>query len=175
MEPAIRLRPVGEDDLGWFRLLRTDADFCGLDWKGFSDPGEPARRFAENGFLGEKVSWLVVETVADEEAVALVQWHPAPFAGNGHWEIGIVVFPERRGQGFGWRAQALLCDYLFAHTPVQRIQAGTHPENVAEQKALVRAGFQLEGVIRSCDFRGGAWHDGLLYSRLRTDPAPDPT
>ena len=65
--------------------------------------------------------------------------------------------------------QAMLCEYLFTHTPAQRIQAGTHPENVAEQKALAKAGFQLEGVIRACEFRAGQWRDGLLYSRLRDD------
>ncbi|MFE9693735.1 GNAT family N-acetyltransferase [Micromonospora sp. NPDC005806] len=80
--------------------------------------------------------------------------------------------PEWRGRGIGWRAQALLCDYLFAHTPAQRIQAGTHPENVAEQRSLEKAGFQLEGVVRACEFRAGAWRDGHLYSRLRDDPNP---
>ncbi len=67
--------------------------------------------------------------------------------------------------------QANLCDYLFHHTPAQRIEAGTHPENIAEQKALVKAGFQLEGVVRAAEFRAGKWRDGLLYSRLRDDPA----
>jgi len=71
------------------------------------------------------------------------------------------------------QAQARLCDYLFSHSPAQRIEAGTHPENIAEQKSLEKAGFQLEGVIRAVEFRAGAWHDGYLYSRLRTDPAPD--
>jgi RimJ/RimL family protein N-acetyltransferase len=71
--------------------------------------------------------------------------------------------------GFRERAQAMLCDYLFTHTPVQRIQAGTHPENVAEQKSLEKAGFRLEGVIRACEFRAGQWRDGWLYSRLRDD------
>ena len=80
--------------------------------------------------------------------------------------------PEWRGHGIGWRAQAMLCDYLFAHTVAQRIQAGTHPENIAEQKALTKAGFQLEGVVRACEFRAGQWRDGYLYSRLRTDPSP---
>nr|CAI05927.1 putative acetyltransferase [Micromonospora echinospora] len=56
---------------------------------------------------------------------------------------------------------------------MQRIQAGTHPENFAEQKALAKAGFPLEGVVRACEFRAGQWRDGYLYSRLRTDPAPD--
>jgi RimJ/RimL family protein N-acetyltransferase len=54
---------------------------------------------------------------------------------------------------------------------VQRIQAGTHPENIAEQKSLVKAGFQREGVIRAAEFRAGQWRDGHLYSRLRDDPA----
>jgi ribosomal-protein-alanine N-acetyltransferase len=54
----------------------------------------------------------------------------------------------------------------------QRIQAGTHPENIAEQKALEKAGFQLEGVVRACEFRAGQWRDGYLYSRLRDDPSP---
>ncbi|MDG6100948.1 GNAT family N-acetyltransferase [Dactylosporangium aurantiacum] len=66
----------------------------------------------------------------------------------------------------------MLCDHLFARTPVQRIQAGTHPENIAEQKSLEKAGFMLEGIVRSCEFRAGRWHDGYLYSRLRTDPPP---
>ncbi|MEU8301669.1 GNAT family protein [Micromonospora sp. NPDC048909] len=68
--------------------------------------------------------------------------------------------------------QALICDYLFAHSPAQRIQAGTHPENVAEQRSLEKAGFRLEGVVRACEFRAGRWHDGHLYSRLRDDPSP---
>jgi ribosomal-protein-alanine N-acetyltransferase len=33
----------------------------------------------------------------------------------------------------------MLCDYLFEHTPAQRIEAGTHPENIAEQRALEKA------------------------------------
>jgi RimJ/RimL family protein N-acetyltransferase len=37
----------------------------------------------------------------------------------------------------------------------------------------VKAGFQLEGRVRAAEFADGEWRDGLLYSRLRTDPAPD--
>ena len=38
------------------------------------------------------------------------------------------------------------------------------------RRFAAKAGFQLEGVIRACEFRGGQWRDGLLYSRLRDDP-----
>ena len=85
--------------------------------------------------------------------------------------IGNRVSPEWRGwESDGARGE--LSDYLFAHTPVQRIEAGTHAENVAEQKALEKAGFRLDGVVRACEFRAGQWRDGHLYSRLRDDPAP---
>jgi ribosomal-protein-alanine N-acetyltransferase len=67
----------------------------------------------------------------------------------------------------------MLCDYLFEHTPVQRIEAGTHPENLAERKSLEKAGFRLDGVVRAAEFRAGRWRDGYLYSRLRDDPAPE--
>ncbi len=89
-----------------------------------------------------------------------------------HWEIGAALLPERRARGLGWRAQALLCDYLFGHTAAQRIEASTHSENIAEQRALEKAGFRLEGILRAVEFRDGGWRDGHLYSRLRSDPAP---
>jgi RimJ/RimL family protein N-acetyltransferase len=90
------------------------------------------------------------------------------------WEIGIALLPQWRGRGIGWRAQAIFCSYLFENTPVQRIEAATHAENIPEQRSLEKAGFTLEGVIRAAEFRAGQWRDGYLYSRLRTDPAPDP-
>jgi ribosomal-protein-alanine N-acetyltransferase len=169
----LRFRPVTEADLVMLQRLATDAEFAGPNWGGFRDAGQPARRFAEDGYLGADNSWLLVDRAADAVTVAFVQWHRHTLGHEGFfWEIGIAVPPEWRGQGYGWRAQAMLCDYLFLHTPVQRIQAGTQPENIAEQKALVRAGFQLEGRLRACEFRAGEWRDGVLYSRLRTDPVP---
>ncbi|HZX08858.1 GNAT family protein [Kribbella sp.] len=102
-----------------------------------------------------------------------VSWHSGSFDGRTpYWEIGIALLPEYRGRGIGWRAQAMLTAYLFEHTSVQRIQAATHPENLAEQRSLEKAGFRLEGVIRGCEFRAGKLRDGYLYSRLRDDPEP---
>jgi ribosomal-protein-alanine N-acetyltransferase len=165
----IRLRPVTSDDIAMFQRFATEPGLIGLDWSGFRDAQAPARRFEADGYLGADDSRLIVEAASD--AAGFVSWAARSFGGMAqHWEIGIALLPEWRGKGIGWRAQAMLCDYLFTHTPVQRIQAATHPENLAEQKSLEKAGFTLEGVIRSCEFRGGAWRDGFLYSRLRGDP-----
>jgi RimJ/RimL family protein N-acetyltransferase len=166
----IDLRPVTGDDLAMFRRFATEPGLIGLDWTGFRDAQGPARRFAADGYLGADDGRLMVAT--EEGAAGFVSYLSGVYGGLArYWEIGIALLPEFRGRGIGWRAQAMLCDYLFAHSPAQRIQAGTHAENIAEQKSLVRAGFQLEGVVRACEFRAGAWRDGYLYSRLRDDPA----
>jgi ribosomal-protein-alanine N-acetyltransferase len=166
---------VAEEDLAMFRRFVTEPGLIGLDWTGFKNPHESARRFALDNFLGPENSRLMVEVEVEREPVAagFVSWTLRDFGGpTKHWEIGIALLPEWRGRGIGWRTQAMLCDYLFKHTPFQRIEAGTHAENIAEQRSLVKAGFQLEGVIRACEFRDGRWCDGYLYSRLREDPAP---
>ena len=57
----------------------------------------------------------------------------------------------------------------FRTFPIHRVQASTDVSNVAEQKALERAGFQREGVLRGAQWRLGGWHDLLSYARLRDD------
>lgn len=172
---SIRLRPVIEDDLLMFRRFATEPGLIGLDWAGFRDAQAPARRFAADGYLGPADGRLMIEVDEEHAAAGFVRWAAGSYGGLAqYWEIGIALLPEWRGRGIGWRAQAMLCDYLFTHTPAQRIQAGTHAENIAEQKSLVKAGFQLEGVVRACEFRAGQWRDGYLYSRLRNDLPPPP-
>jgi RimJ/RimL family protein N-acetyltransferase len=50
---------------------------------------------------------------------------------------------------------------------MQRIEAGTESGNVGEQKALEKAGFTREGVLRRACFRGGEYRDMMIYSKLR--------
>jgi [ribosomal protein S5]-alanine N-acetyltransferase len=172
-ELLMRLRPVAGDDVAMFRRFATEPGLIGPDWAGFRDAEAHARRFALDGYLGDDDGRLMVEVEREHAAAGFVSYLAGRYGGRaGYWEVGIALLPEWRGRGIGWRAQAMLCDYLFCHTPAQRIQAGTHPENVAEQKSLVKAGFRLEGVVRACEFRAGRWHDGYLYSRLRDDPSP---
>ena len=169
---AALLRPVTVDDLPLLRRFLTEPGLVGLDWAGYRDAEGAARRFTTDGYLGAEDGRLMVDDRAVATAAGFVSWRARTYANVAHWEIGIALLPERRGQGLGWRAQAMLCDYLFRHTPAQRIEAATHAENTAEQRALEKAGFHLEGVIRAAEFRDGEWRDGHLYSRLRSDPTP---
>jgi ribosomal-protein-alanine N-acetyltransferase len=151
------------------RRVVTEPDVLGPDWRGFRDAGALERGFAADGFLGTTGGRLVVDVAG--AAAGFVSWHEVRVTEPAYWNIGIVVLPEFRGRGTGRRAQAMLADYLFTHTPVARVEACTQPENVAEQKALLRAGFRHEAVRRAVEFRAGAWRDHLVYSRIRPDLA----
>jgi len=163
----VRLRPVVEADLTMFRRFGSEPGLAGPCWTGYRDPAEPARRFAVDGYLGAEDGRLMVEV--DDTAAGYVSWREAGERPATFWSIGIVLLPEWRGRGVGWRAQTLLCEYLFANTPVQRIEARTQPENLAEQKALEKVGFEREGVLRSAEFRDHQWRDVIVYGRVRGD------
>jgi RimJ/RimL family protein N-acetyltransferase len=97
----------------------------------------------------------------------LERWQADPEARA--FNVGIALLPEHRGRGHGSEAQRLLAAYLFAQTTIERLEASTDVVNLAEQRALERAGFTREGVLRHAQFRDGEFHDMVLYSRLRGD------
>jgi RimJ/RimL family protein N-acetyltransferase len=116
-------------------------------------------------------------TVVDEsgEVAGDVSWHWrgwGPNAASRCVMIGIWLRPEHRGRGLGRAAQRRVVELFFTHTRVNRVEAHTDVENVAEQRALEGAGFTREGVVRGAQWRDGAYHDGYLYAVLREDVRP---
>jgi RimJ/RimL family protein N-acetyltransferase len=169
----VSLRPAAENDLPLLnRMLASPEIRAPFQWFGWSDPGRMARNFAENGLLGPDNSILMVD--AGSETLGLVSWRKIEVVGSHFWNMGILLLPEARGRGIGTRAQQLLVRYLFAHTPVVRIEADTDADNIPEQRALEKAGFTREGKMRSVVFRDGKWRDAYLYAVLRDDLPEDP-
>ena len=171
---SIHLRPVRESDLSVLERLAVDPLTAGpFDWHGFSDPDEPRRRLAEDGFLGRDPHRLTVALDQDDSCIGNVSWLAVPTGPTSTcWNIGVVILPEFRGNGYGTSAQRLLADYLFATTTANRVEAATDVENLAEQRALEKAGFIREGVRRGSHFRDGRWRDLVMYGRLRADHEP---
>ena len=52
---------------------------------------------------------------------------------------------------------------------MNRVEAQTDVDNIAEQRSLEKAGFVREGTARGSQFRAGAYHDLVTYSILRDD------
>jgi RimJ/RimL family protein N-acetyltransferase len=168
--PSLRLRPVRGDDVELLERWRADPEALGrFGWFGFAPPGALRRRHDQDGLLGSDRGDLLVE-LGDGTPIGDVSYHAVhhgPPPASRAFNIGIWLLPEHRGHGHGSEAQRQLAAYLFAHTPVERVEASTDVDNATEQRALEKAGFTREGVLRHAQFREGGFHDLVLYSKLR--------
>jgi RimJ/RimL family protein N-acetyltransferase len=139
---------------------------------GFNAPGR-LRRLVESGEAhakwGDLSGRLAVE--AHGEFVGDVSWHPENYGPipSPAINFGISLIPSARGKGFGTEAQRLLVAYLFTNTTVNRVEASTDVENIAEQRSLEKAGLLREGITRGCHFREGKHNDMVQYGILRSD------
>jgi RimJ/RimL family protein N-acetyltransferase len=163
-----RLRPARPEDAALLAAWRAEPCSPFEDWTGPPAPGvsEIVRLLPPTG------GGDLVVTDGEDQPIGTVSWHPVlygPNLGSQALDIGISVRPFAQGRGHGARAQRMLAQYLFATTPVFRVQASTDVRNVAEQKALERAGFRREGVLRGAQWRLGAWNDLVSYALLRED------
>jgi RimJ/RimL family protein N-acetyltransferase len=169
MQDQVNLVPVAEDDLPLLYQLTSDPRATGEhEWYGWQDPHAFRCRWEENGLLDETSGMLMVSL--GSERIGFVAWHRRQMARTSFcWNVGIALAPDGRGQGYGTAAQRLLVRYLFAHSQVNRIEAETEVTNLAEQRALEKAGFTREGVVRGAAFQNGRWHDAAIYSVLRAE------
>lgn len=172
----VTLRPLTRADLelfdGWHLDGRLASEF---DTFGLRRAERHRGAYEETGLLTEDGGDLVVMTTDGAEPVGDVQWHAVrygPNRGSIALNIGITLRTDARGRGYGSEAQALLAAYLLGWTTANRIEASTDLANLAEQRALERAGFTREGVLRGAGFRAGAYHDMVSFSRLRSDQPP---
>jgi RimJ/RimL family protein N-acetyltransferase len=163
-----RLRPPSPEDDALVAGWAADPTSPFEDWSGPPPPGSaPGPRTSPPEGGGR-----LMVTDGEGTLIGTVSWRPVvwgPVASTA-FELGISLRPQHRGRGHGTRAHRLLVTHLLATTSVHRVQATTDVDNAAEQRALERAGFRREGVLRAAQWRLGAHHDLVMYSRLRSDP-----
>ena len=169
----VRLRDVTLADADVIDAWNADPDRS--EFNDFGEAPSPLPRdvLANGPLRNEHNGMLVVET-SEGTPIGTVGWHRVRYGPNPQsdaWNIGIELRPEARGQGLGTEAQVDLARYLFETTDLNRVEASTDVENLAEQRALEKAGYTREGIQRGSQFRAGGYHDLVTYARLRSDPA----
>jgi RimJ/RimL family protein N-acetyltransferase len=162
----VRLRPINEDDLAFLQGLIDDtADPSPFMSRGLVDPRNWRRHWDAGELIGDNGG--VVLILSDSERAGFISWPEHYWFGQKCWSLGIQLAVSARGHGIGTSAQRLVVEYLFGRDPVNRIEAYTDVDNHAERRALEKAGFTREGTLRGAYYRGGKWHDGVLYSIVR--------
>ncbi|RYQ99398.1 hypothetical protein Ahy_B07g087348 [Arachis hypogaea] len=88
-------------------------------------------------------------------------------------DIGYAVAADYWGQGIATKAVKMAVPQVFNDLSyLVRLQAFTSPENKASQRALEKAGFLKEGLLRKYTYFKGNIKDSVVFSFLSTDEFP---
>jgi RimJ/RimL family protein N-acetyltransferase len=165
----VRLRPWSEDDLDCVREASTDRDITGgtsvpdhfTEASGLAFIHRQWARLAD----GVGVSQAIVDARTGKAAgLVIVSLRPQPdVAGLGYW-----VAPSARRTGLATAAVRLLAPWALRSLQLCRLEAWVAPDNVASQRVLRGAEFQLEGRLRNFLSTPDGVTDALVYSQIPT-------
>jgi len=165
----VSLRLLGEDDLAFLSEVVSDEStrrFTRI-------PEPPPAGFAQTWLGvyeagradGTREAFVVVE---DGSAVGLAL-APSIDREAATTELGYLVASRARGRGLATIALRLLSEWAFEELGMIRLELHIGTENVASQPVARRAGYTLEGTLRSAHLKQGLREDTQIWSRLRTD------
>jgi RimJ/RimL family protein N-acetyltransferase len=86
---------------------------------------------------------------------------------GGSAEIAYWLLPQSRGEGYAPLATTAIREWAFGQLGLHRLELIHSVHNVASCRVATKAGFELEGILKSeCLYRDG-WHDTHLHARVR--------
>ncbi len=81
-------------------------------------------------------------------------------------EIGYWLGKKYRNKGVTSDAIRILSDHFLYNEHFARVQAFTFSNNIASGKALEKAGFMKEGVLRKSHLKNGLFMDTVVWGRV---------
>jgi RimJ/RimL family protein N-acetyltransferase len=84
-------------------------------------------------------------------------------------DIGFGVVPSARGKGIATESIRLVTRKVFSESPVRKLIAFVHEDNLASRKALESAGYRQEGLFRESYVLNGLPANEAVYGVLRNE------
>jgi RimJ/RimL family protein N-acetyltransferase len=88
---------------------------------------------------------------------------------EGAASLAVSVFPEARGRGVASRALRLGAEWGLRELGLARVAAEAAVDNHASLRAIEKAGFVREGVLRAHCETHGERHDCVMFSLVASD------
>ncbi|MEV6250783.1 GNAT family N-acetyltransferase [Streptomyces sp. NPDC051742] len=103
-----------------------------------------------------------------EEAVGLIGWGDIDLAG-GSAEVVYWILPSARGAGVAVEATRRVSEWALHDLGLHRLRLCHSVANPASCRVAEKAGFFLEGTMRSALLHADGWHDEHLHALVRGD------
>jgi RimJ/RimL family protein N-acetyltransferase len=82
-------------------------------------------------------------------------------------EIGYAIAPDARGNGYATEAVCLVTRNAFTGSPLLKLIAYVHQNNLASRRVLKKAGYKPEGVLRDHYVLNGIPVNEIIYGIRR--------
>lgn len=83
-------------------------------------------------------------------------------------EFGYWIGEEYWGRGIITEAIRAISDYAFQHFDIMRLEAHVYHWNIGSMKALEKAGFEKEAILKKRVFKDGEYVDEHIFAKLKT-------
>jgi len=169
----VRLVPLGDEHLPDVAALVADADV--VRFTRFPEPLPPGflarwyARYRDGRTDGTCAAFAIVHAAGAFLGLALAV-HIDGEAREA--ELGYMLAPSARGRGIATEALRQLSDWAFGTLGARRLQLLISADNQASSRVAKRAGFILEGVLRSLYLKQDLRSDTEVWSSLPADARP---
>jgi RimJ/RimL family protein N-acetyltransferase len=147
----------------WF--IASDPQLQTCHYTKVISPEEKVKKAQGMTSRDDEARFLIVAK-NDHRPVGEISYHHLNML-NRTCELGYLIAPSERGNGFAKEALHLLIRYLFLELNLNKVYAQTASFNKASSKLLESLEFKLDGTLRQHHYYKGDLYDDLLYSLLR--------
>ncbi|MEU3526432.1 GNAT family N-acetyltransferase [Streptomyces sp. NPDC038707] len=167
------LRPWREGDAQVLVRSCLDPDIQYWNRPGRLTAGTARERIArwEVRWQDEEAAIWAIAPADDDAPVGLIGLSDLDLPG-GSGEFVYWLLPAGRGRGVMVDATLAVSRWAFGALGLHRLRITHSVANAASCRVATRAGFALEGTMRSALLHADGWHDEHLHARLQGDAGP---
>ena len=81
--------------------------------------------------------------------------------------IHYATHPKFRGKGLTSKAVKLITNYGFKKFKFKRIMGRCRTSNKASARVLEKAGYKLEGILKTNTFKDGKYVDDMIWAKVK--------
>ncbi|GAA4110712.1 GNAT family N-acetyltransferase [Streptomyces hundungensis] len=168
------LRPWRETDADVLVASGLDPDIVQWNRVEQLSPAAARGKIADWGrrWTEEAAAIWAISRRDDDRAVGLMGIGDFDLRG-GNAEILYWLLPAGRGEGAALDATVRVSRWALEELGLHRLRLTHSVGNPASCRVAQRAGFALEGTMRSALLHADGWHDEHLHARVAGDPWPD--
>ena len=151
---VVRLREWADDDSAWYAESVRDPLIQRFTTESPTlDAGQVLAAIARLRAAGDAEGFVICDAVTGERLGNIALQHDGRAGDVSYW-----VAPAARGRGVAARALALFSAWSFQAVGLQELWLCTHRENVASQRAAMRAGYRRDPEHdKSQEVKGTVW------------------